>query len=99
MHIFNPPHPGEVLRDYLEGVSITQAAFALQISRSRLSRILNGHAPITADMALRLGALVNTCAEMWADMQSEYALWQALQQPRPTIRPLRHRRDNMQSGE
>ena len=41
MRMFNPPHPGEVLHDYLEGVSITQATSRLQISRSRLSRILS----------------------------------------------------------
>ncbi|EOU3554537.1 TPA: HigA family addiction module antitoxin [Escherichia coli] len=89
MHMFNPPHPGEVLRDYLIGTSIVQAASALNISRSRLSRILNGHAPVTADMALRLAALLKTRAELWAGMQSEYDLWQALQKTQPVIRPLR----------
>ena len=91
MHMFNPPHPGDVLRDYLDGVSITQAASRLQVSRSRLSRILNGHAPVTADMALRLAALLNTRAELWTGMQSEYGLWQASQKPRPVIRSLRGR--------
>ncbi|EEZ3781593.1 HigA family addiction module antidote protein, partial [Escherichia coli] len=68
MRMFNPHHPGAVLRDYLGGTSIVQAASALNISRSRLSRILNGHAPVTADMALRLAALLNTRAELWAGM-------------------------------
>lgn len=89
MQMFNPPHPGEVLRDYLDGVSITDAANALQITRAQLSRILNDHAAITADMALRLAALLDTSAEMWIDMQSEYALWLEAQKPRPVIRPLR----------
>ncbi|WP_414842703.1 HigA family addiction module antitoxin [Escherichia coli] len=89
MRMFNPHHPGAVLRDYLGGTSIVQAASALNISRSRLSRILNGHAPVTADMALRLAALLNTRAELWAGMQSEYDLWQASQKPRPVIRSLR----------
>ncbi|WP_179147517.1 HigA family addiction module antitoxin [Escherichia coli] len=84
MRMFNPPHPGEVLHDYLEGVSITQATSRLQISRSRLSRILNGHAPVRADMAL-----LKTRAELWAGMQSEYDLWLASQKPRPVIRSLR----------
>lgn len=88
MHMFNPPHPGEVLRDYLEGVSVTDAAAALKITRAQLSRILNAHAAITADMALRLSSLLGTSAEMWVDMQSEYELWQASQKPRPTIEPL-----------
>ena len=89
MRMFNPHHPGAVLRDYLGGKSIVQAASALNISRSRLSRILNGHAPVTADMALRLAALLNTRAELWAGMQSEYDLWQASQKPRSVIRSLR----------
>lgn len=84
MRMFNPPHPGEVLHDYLEGVSIIQATSRLQISRSRLSRILNGHAPVRADMAL-----LKTRAELWAGMQSEYDLWLASQKPRPVIRSLR----------
>lgn len=84
MRMFNPPHPGEVLHDYLEGVSITQATSRLQISRSRLSRILNGHAPVRADKAL-----LKTRAELWAGMQSEYDLWLASQKPRPVIRSLR----------
>lgn len=88
MHMFNPPHPGEVLRDYLEGVSVTDAAAALKITRTQLSRILNAHAAITADMALRLSSLLGTSAEMWIDMQSEYELWQASQKPRPIIEPL-----------
>ena len=89
MRIINPPHPGEVLHDYLEGKGITRATSRLQISRSRLSRILNGHAPVTADMALRLAALLKTRAELWAGMQSEYDLWLASQKPRPVIRSLR----------
>ncbi|WP_267443823.1 HigA family addiction module antitoxin [Erwinia psidii] len=89
MRMFNPPHPGEVLRDYLDGVSVTDAAEALKITRAQLSRILNGHAAVTADMALRLAALLDTSPEMWADMQSEYALWQEAQKPRPVILPLR----------
>jgi len=88
MHMFNPPHPGKVLRDYLEGVSVTDAAIALKITRTQLSRILNAHAAITADMALRLSCLLGTSAEMWVDMQSEYELWQASQKPRPIIEPL-----------
>ena len=90
MHMFNPPHPGEVLRDYLDGSSVTEAANALKVTRTQLSRILNGHSAITADMALRLADLLGTSAEMWVDMQSEYALWQEMQKPRPVIHRLHH---------
>ena len=90
MQMFNPPHPGEVLRDYLTGISVTEAANSLKVTRTQLSRLLNGRAGISADMALRLSALLGTSAEMWTGMQSEYELWQERQKPRPEIKPLHH---------
>ncbi len=84
----NPPHPGEVLQEWLSGVSVTQAAAQLGVTRASLSRILHGHAGISADMALRLAALLGTSAEMWLGMQSAYDLWQAAQQPRPVVQRL-----------
>jgi len=50
-----------------------------------LSRILNGSAGISADMALRLRGALGTSAEMWINMQAQYDLWQAEKKPRPTI--------------
>ena len=64
----NPPHPGEVLRDLcLEplGLTITDAAAALGVSRKTLSAILNGRAGISPEMALRLSIAFNTTAESW----------------------------------
>lgn len=84
----NPAHPGAVLKEWLAEVSITQAAQHLGITRAYLSRILNGRASISADMALRLAALLGTSADMWLNMQSAYDLWQAAQQPRPKVVPL-----------
>lgn len=84
----NPAHPGAVLKEWLAEVSITQAAQHLGITRAYLSRILNGHANISADMALRLAALLGTSADMWLNMQSAYDLWQAAQLPRPKVVPL-----------
>ena len=66
-----------------------QAAEQLGVSRVTLSKILNGKAGLTADMALRLAAWLNTSAEVWADMQTQWELWQAEQNPRPIIRPLK----------
>lgn len=54
MHMHNPPHPGEVLRDCLGGISVTDAARPLGVTRASLSRILNGSAAISVEMALRL---------------------------------------------
>ena len=89
MAMFNPPHPGFILReDVLPdlGCSVTQAAQQLGISRVTLSRLIHGKAGISPDMALRLEAwLDGPSAEAWLHMQTEYDLWQARQQPRPTI--------------
>ncbi|MBP7301635.1 MAG: HigA family addiction module antidote protein [Brachymonas sp.] len=84
----NPAHPGAVLKEWLADVSITQAAEHLGITRAYLSRILNEHASISADMALRLSVLLGTSADMWLNMQSAYDLWQAAQKPRPNVVPL-----------
>ncbi|MEQ4693327.1 HigA family addiction module antitoxin [Providencia manganoxydans] len=84
----NPAHPGLVLREYLEGVSVTEAATALGVTRTTLSRILNGNSGISADMALRLEAALGTSAEMWIGMQTQYDLWRASQTERPEIKPI-----------
>jgi len=76
----NPPHPGEILRSLcLEplGLSVTDAARALGISRKTLSAILNGRAGISPEMAVRLSIAFNTTAESWLNQQVQYDLWQA----------------------
>ena len=77
MRMFNPPQPGHVLREYLGKVSVTEAARHLGITRAALSRILNGNAGISAEMALRLSDALGTTPELWAGMQAQYDLWQA----------------------
>jgi addiction module HigA family antidote len=85
----NPPHPGEVLREWIpEEITITSAAKALQVSRVTLSKVLNGKAGITAGMALRLAALLNTSPDVWLGMQTQWDLWQAEQLPSHNIKPL-----------
>ena len=83
----NPPHPGEVLREWLGEMSVTEAAQRLGVSRVTLSRVLNGAAGISADMALRLQAALGTSPEMWMGLQDDYELWQAAQCERPRIEP------------
>lgn len=89
MILYNPPHPGSLLReDVLPelGLSVTEAARQLGVSRVTLSRLLHGQAGISPDMALRLEAwLGGPSAEAWLHMQGEHDLWQARQQPRPPI--------------
>jgi addiction module HigA family antidote len=85
MSMHNPPHPGRVLREYLGALPVTVAAEHLRISRVALSRVLNGHAGISADLALRLGDALGTSAEFWLAMQSKYDLWQAAKGRRKRI--------------
>jgi antitoxin HigA-1 len=82
MLMHNPPHPGEVLRELcLEplGLSVTAAAQALGVSRKTLSTLLNGHAGISPEMAVRLSIAFDTSAESWLQQQMHYDLWQAEQ--------------------
>ena len=81
----NPPHPGEVLREYLGDLPVNQAADHLRVNRVTLSRVLNGASGISADMAIRLGQALGTSAELWAGMQLQYDLFVAEQQDRPKI--------------
>lgn len=85
MRMFNPPHPGNVLRDYLGEVSVTDAANHLGVTRVALSRILNGSAGISAEMALRLADALGTSPELWTGMQSQYDLWQASKKRRRKV--------------
>ncbi len=86
----NPPHPGTVLREWLpEGITVTDAAAALHVARVTLSKILNGSAGISADMALRLSKWFGTSPEMWLGLQTQYDLWQAENREQPVIEPLR----------
>jgi len=80
MLMYNPPHPGEVLRKFcLEplGLSVTEAAKALNVSRKTLSAILNGRAGISPEMAVRLSIAFDTTAESWLSQQLQYDLWHA----------------------
>ena len=80
--MFNPPHPGLTLRnDVLPALqlSVTQAAQQLGVSRVALSRVLNGRAAISPEMALRIEAWLGKArggdARLWLAMQSDYDLW------------------------
>jgi antitoxin HigA-1 len=82
MHMYNPPHPGEIIKELcLEplGLTVTRAAEALGVSRKTLSAILNGRAGISPEMAIRLSIAYDTSAESWLNQQSQYDLWHARQ--------------------
>jgi addiction module HigA family antidote len=87
----NPPHPGEVLKDgVFDNSTLTVTGFAKQIgvTRAALSRVLNGKAAISPDMALRITDALGGSAESWLHMQADYDLWQARQKPRQPIQRL-----------
>ncbi|MBX3639035.1 MAG: HigA family addiction module antidote protein [Nitrosomonas sp.] len=82
MLMHNPPHPGEIIKELcLEplGISVTDAAEALGVTRKTLSAILNGRAGISPEMAVRLSIAFETSAESWLNQQSQYELWHAEQ--------------------
>jgi antitoxin HigA-1 len=87
--MYNPPHPGEVLQEYLPaGLSVTEAAQKLGVSRQSLSAILNGRAGISAEMAVRLSKALATSADLWLGMQMQYDLWQARRHPPKGVQKL-----------
>ena len=80
MNMHNPPHPGLTIReDVLPelGMSVTDAAAHLGLHRTTLSRVINGKAAISPDMALRLMQWLGVDAEQWLRLQTKYDLWQA----------------------
>ena len=90
--MFNPPHPGATLReDVLPalGLTVTQAAQQLGVTRSALSRVLNEHAAISPEMALRIEAWLGIerggRADVWLAGQTAYDLWQARQKAPPHV--------------
>ena len=82
MRMHNPPHPGEIIKTLcLEplGVTVTQAAEALGVSRKTLSAILNGRAGVSPEMAVRFSIAFGTSSESWLNQQTQYDLWHAEQ--------------------
>ena len=79
MTMKNPPHPGEIVREIcIEplGLTITQAAEGLGVTRKTLSLLLNGHASISPEMAIRLSKAFGRSPESWLELQSLYDLAQ-----------------------
>jgi addiction module HigA family antidote len=85
----NPSHPGAVLADTVlrkdGGISVTEFAKALNVSRVALSRVVNQRAGVSAELAIRLAAALGTSPEVWLSMQQAYDLWHAQRKRRPRI--------------
>lgn len=77
-----PTHPGEILReDVIKplGLTVTQAAKDLGVSRKTLSELINQRAALSPEMALRIAKATHTSPESWLNMQTKLDLWNALQ--------------------
>jgi addiction module HigA family antidote len=88
MRMHNPAHPGRILAYYLQDRSVTEVARHLGVTRPALSRVLNGRAGISADMALRISEAFNTEPDFWLRLQAQRDLWVASQKKRKKVRPL-----------
>lgn len=85
----NPPHPGEVLREYLpEDMSVTEVALRIGVPRQAFSKLLNGKAGMSAEMAFRLAAALQTSAEFWPSLQQAFDLWHVRQTGLPKVQRL-----------
>ncbi len=90
--ILNPKHPGKMVKSLCLdplGISVTDAAIALDISRPTLSKLINGKMSITPEMAIRLSVVFHTSDELWMNLQSGYDLWKAQKQKKKLhLKPL-----------
>lgn len=87
----NPPHPGEMLyEDVIKplNLSVTDAAKHFGMSRVSFSRVLNGHAAISPDLAIRLEMAGVSTARAWLAMQLNYDLAKARMHPQPNVAKL-----------
>ncbi len=85
-----PIHPGEFLRETLDDLGMTQAAFAaaIDVSAMRVSHLLNGSRPVTAEMALRLGRAFGQTPQYWLNLQNTYDLKVAQVEMKTSLRAI-----------
>ena len=90
----NPSHPGAILADTVlrkdGGISVTEFAKALNMSRVALSRVVNERAGVSAELAIRLSKALGSSPEVWLNMQQAYDLWHAHKKRRPRIARIEH---------
>ena len=93
MRMFNPPHPGRILKEALPEIPMTIGEFAAHIgvSRNTLSRVVNQKAGITAEMSIKLSeAFGQGQTDIWFLMQNAHDFWQASQTKRKKVAPVHH---------
>ncbi|HLA26267.1 MAG TPA: HigA family addiction module antitoxin [Syntrophales bacterium] len=82
MTMYNPPHPGEIIREFCVeplNINVTEAARALGVTRKTFSALLNGHSGISPEMALRLSKVFGRTPDGWLRLQLQYDLWKTRQ--------------------
>lgn len=86
-----PIHPGEFVREILEEIGISQAAFAraVGVSPMRISHVVRGTRPVTADLALRFGRAFGQSAQYWVNLQNAYDLKIAERELKGSLRKVR----------
>lgn len=86
-----PIHPGELLHEILHDLDMSQAAFArtIGVSPMRISHVVRGQRPVTADLALRFGRAFGQSPEMWTNWQADYELKIAEREVRASLRKIR----------
>jgi addiction module HigA family antidote len=92
MQMYNPPHPGSIVKSALPEIPMTVSEFAAHIGVSRvtLSRIINGRAGITAEMSIKLSeAFGQKSPDLWFKMQNDYDFWHAAHTKRKKVRPIK----------
>jgi addiction module HigA family antidote len=93
--MFNPPHPGGIIKEALEAIPMTVSEFAAHIGVSRvaLSRVINERAGITPEMSMKLSeAFGQGQRDIWFRMQNTHDFWRASQARRKKVRPVKVRK-------
>ncbi|WP_017906430.1 HigA family addiction module antitoxin [Pseudomonas asplenii] len=87
MAMHNPPHPGVMIKEMLPelNIKIAEMARRLHFSREMLSRVINGRAPISPDLAVRLERSGLSTARFWLGLQLNYDLWRAEHREQPVV--------------
>ena len=84
----NPASPGELLKEFLGGITATRLAEHIGVTRATISRVINGRTSVTTDLSIRLGQALSLSPDFFSKAQLQYDLWIESQRKRPKIKPL-----------
>jgi addiction module HigA family antidote len=88
MQMYNPAHPGRILAAFIGDRSVTEVAKHIGVTRATLSRVVNGKAGVSADMALRISEAFGLEADVWLRLQAQRDLWVASRKRRRKVKRL-----------